>query len=156
DWETARDLYRFGGPNSLAVNAPPGRQAETEARLRRLCRERGLLLQTNADFRAAIERAVEGARLTLGLLLVLVFLVSGLGVVNTLTANVLEQPRERGVLRAVGLKRGQLRKLIVCQALTLAAAGALPGLVVGLALAYLMNRLTPAFVGQVVAFHAWP
>ena len=37
-----------------------------------------------------------------------------------LTMNVLEQTRELGILRAVGLKRGQLRKLIFAQVMEFA------------------------------------
>lgn len=59
--------------------------------------------------------------------MLLVCLVAALGVVNTLTTNVLDQTRELGALRAVGLQRGQLRRLVVWQAVVLALASAVPG-----------------------------
>ena len=44
----------------------------------------------------------------LWLLLALVFVVASLGIVNTLTMNVMEQTREIAVLRSVALSRGQV------------------------------------------------
>jgi putative ABC transport system permease protein len=156
-WEAADGLFGGVAPQSLEVSAKPGREAELEGELRRLCRDRGLTLQTNADFRASVQRAIDNVEATTWALVGLVFVVSALGIVNTLTTNVLEQTRELGVLRALGLKRSQVRRLIVWQALALALASALPGLAVGVLLALLMNWTTPAFVGLVVPFRVdWP
>jgi putative ABC transport system permease protein len=85
-------------------------------------------------------------------LLVLVFVVASLAVVNTLTMNVLEQTRELGVLRAVGLKRGQLRKLVLAQALALGLISLVPGTAVGLALAYVFNLLSDLLLAHAVPF----
>src|SRR5262249_25169899 len=83
----------------------------------------------------------------------LVCLVAALGVVNTLTTNVLDQTRELGVLRALGLRRGQVARLVLSQAALLAAVSAVPGVLAGVVLAYLMNRSAPPLTGQVVEFH---
>src|SRR5262249_21207534 len=90
-------------------------------------------------------------------LLALVFVVASLAIVNTLTMNVLEQTRELGVLRALGLKRGQLRKLVLAQALTIALLSLVPGTVIGILLAYLFNMLSHNVLAHAVAFyiHFW-
>ena len=67
------------------------------------CETRGLMLQSNAEFRARIHHMMAGVIGFLWLLLALVFVVASLGIVNTLTMNVLEQTREIAVLRAVAL-----------------------------------------------------
>jgi putative ABC transport system permease protein len=79
------------------------------------------------------------------------------GVTNTLSTNVLDQTRQLGVLRAVGLKRGQLRKLVFAQAVALALLSCLPGAPVGVLLMFLMNRATPGLLGHSIPFHvdAW-
>jgi len=81
-----------------------------------------------------------------------VFVVAALAIVNTLTMNVLEQTRELGILRAVGLQRRQLRKLVLAQALTLAVISLVPGTVIGLILAYLFNQLSHDVLSHAVAF----
>ena len=74
------------------------------------------------------------------MLLAVLFVVASLGIANTLSLNVLEQTRELGILRAMGMSRGRVRKLVLCQALLLALAGLLPGLFAGLGLAALVER----------------
>jgi putative ABC transport system permease protein len=83
-------------------------------------------------------------------LMALAFVVASLGVVNTLTLNVHEQTREFGVLRAVGLERRGVCRVVLGQGVLLWAVGAAPGALAGLALAYLINRgASPAAVPPV-------
>lgn len=65
-------------------------------------------------------------------LLALAVLISVLGIVNTLSLSVLERTREIGLLRAVGLTRGQVRLLVTLESVTVALLGALLGVVLGL------------------------
>ena len=51
----------------------------------------------------------------LWVLLALGLLVGALGVVNTLTMNVLEQTQELGMLRAIGMPRGQLMRTVLAR-----------------------------------------
>ena len=59
-------------------------------------------------------------------------LIAALGIVNTLTMNVIERVREIGVLRAVGMTRRQVWRSVVLEAGILGLAGALLGIVLGL------------------------
>jgi putative ABC transport system permease protein len=68
---------------------------------------------------------------------VLIALAGGLGVMNTLTLNVLERRREIGVMRAIGASNRNLIQIFVTEGLTI---GVLSWLV-GLALAYPVGRL---------------
>ncbi len=64
-------------------------------------------------------------------LLALAVIIAFIGVINTLALSVLERVRELGLLRAVGMTRGQLRSMIRWEAVIIAALGAVLGLVVG-------------------------
>jgi len=70
-----------------------------------------------------------------------------------LTMNVLEQTRELGVLRAIGMKRRQIAKMILAQALALAIISLIPGTLAGIGLAYLTNLSTYPVTGQRVPLH---
>lgn len=59
-------------------------------------------------------------------------LIALIGVGNTLGLSVLERTRESGLLRALGLQRAQLRGTLAIEAVLLAVAGALVGVVAGL------------------------
>jgi putative ABC transport system permease protein len=58
-------------------------------------------------------------------------LIALIGIVNTLMLSVLERTREIGLLRAVGMRRPQVRAMIRSEAVILALFGAVIGIVVG-------------------------
>ena len=64
-------------------------------------------------------------------LLALAILIAVLGVINTLALSVLERTRELGLLRAVGLSRGQTMRMVTVEAVVISVFGALLGVVVG-------------------------
>ncbi|MFD0818126.1 ABC transporter permease [Micromonospora zhanjiangensis] len=64
-------------------------------------------------------------------LLALAILIAVLGIVNTLALSVLERTRELGLLRAIGLRRGQTMRMITVEAVVISIFGALLGVVVG-------------------------
>jgi putative ABC transport system permease protein len=67
-------------------------------------------------------------------LLGLTILVAILGVINTLLLSVFERTRELGLLRAVGLGRGQLGRMITVESILISVFGTLLGIAAGVAL----------------------
>lgn len=65
------------------------------------------------------------------ILLALAIVIAVLGIVNTLALSVLERTRELGLLRAIGLRRGQTMRMITVEAVVISVFGALLGVVVG-------------------------
>ncbi|QOV39896.1 ABC transporter permease [Streptomyces ferrugineus] len=65
-------------------------------------------------------------------LLGLAIIIAVLGVVNTLALSVVERTREIGLLRAIGLARRQLRRMIRLESVVIAVFGAVLGLALGL------------------------
>ncbi|MFE9096632.1 ABC transporter permease [Streptomyces sp. NPDC007264] len=65
-------------------------------------------------------------------LLALAIIVAILGVVNTLALSVVERTREIGLMRAIGLSRRQLRRMIRLESVVIALFGALVGLGLGM------------------------
>ncbi|RMF73471.1 MAG: FtsX-like permease family protein [Acidobacteria bacterium] len=72
-------------------------------------------------------------------------LVGGIGIMNIMLATVVERTREIGIRRAVGARRGDIRRQFVIEALTVSLAGGLAGVVLGFALAWAIS-----------AFSGWP
>jgi putative ABC transport system permease protein len=64
-------------------------------------------------------------------LLVLAVIIALLGIVNTLALSVTERTRELGVLRAIGMRRGQLATTVTTEAALIAVFGALLGIGLG-------------------------
>ena len=67
-------------------------------------------------------------------LLALAVLIALIGIVNTLMLSVFERTHEIGLLRAVGMRRRQVRAMIRSEAVILAVFGAVIGIVIGTAL----------------------
>src|SRR5213076_3474053 len=72
--------------------------------------------------------------------LALSVLVSLFGMVNTLVLSVFERTREIGMLRAVGVSRRQLRRMIRHESIITALIGAALGLPLGIFLAAILTR----------------
>lgn len=83
----------------------------------------------------ATQAAVDHSVQLLSVFAWLAVVVAMLAVVNTLVVNVRQGARERGLLRAVGLSRRRVRRLVFAEAALLAVSGALAGVAVGCVLA---------------------
>ena len=65
-------------------------------------------------------------------LLAMSVIISAFGIVNTLTLSIFERTRELGLLRAVGMTRRDVRRMIRYESVITAVFGALLGLVLGI------------------------
>ncbi|QXG74497.1 FtsX-like permease family protein [Modestobacter sp. L9-4] len=81
--------------------------------------------------RAAIDQVVDVLLLIVTGLLGVAVLIALIGVGNTLALSVVERRQESGLLRALGLTRGQLRGLLAWEAALVAGVAAVLGVVVG-------------------------
>jgi len=82
---------------------------------------------------------------TLYVLLALSVIVSIFGMVNTLVLSVFERTRELGMLRAVGMTRTQVSRLVRQESVITAMIGAALGLPLGVFLAVLVTRALSQF-----------
>ncbi len=73
-------------------------------------------------------------------LLGLAILIALLGIANTLALSIFERTREIGLLRAVGMTRGQLRSAIRWESVIIALQGTVLGMVIGLFFGWALVR----------------
>jgi putative ABC transport system permease protein len=93
-----------------------------------------LQVQTRAQFEKAQEQQVNQLLGLVYALLALAVVIALIGIVNTLMLSVFERTHEIGLLRAVGMKRRQIRAMIRGEAVILSLFGAIIGIVIGTAL----------------------
>ncbi len=156
DRGVAKRLFAIEGVDSFLIKSVPEKSAELEPKLRALAQEKGLLLQSFAELLQLIDSMVAGVTGGLWVLLTLGLLVGALGVVNTLTMNVLEQTREMGVLRAIGMARGQLMKTVLGQAAIIGILGIVAGGISGVSLARSINISLATMFGHQITFALRP
>ncbi|UUU20473.1 ABC transporter permease [Streptomyces sp. DSM 40750] len=123
-----------GQDSALYVNAGSGVGAdELRANLERtLDRYPQVQVRDQADYKELIRGQIAVLLYLVYALLGLAIVIAVLGVVNTLALSVVERTREIGLLRAIGLARRQLRRMIRLESVVIAVFGAVLGLVLGL------------------------
>jgi ABC-type antimicrobial peptide transport system permease subunit len=97
-------------------------------------------IQTAAQFKKTQEDDINKLLNLLYGLLGLSVIISLFGVVNTLVLSVFERTREIGMLRAVGMTRRQVRRMIRYESIVTALIGGALGIVVGVFLAILTTQ----------------
>jgi putative ABC transport system permease protein len=93
-----------------------------------------LTIQTRAALEKSQQQQVNQLLGLVYALLALAVVIALIGIVNTLMLSVFERTHEIGRLRAVGMKRRQIRAMIRSEAVILSVFGAIIGVVVGTAL----------------------
>ncbi len=87
--------------------------------------------KTRAQFEQSQQNTINQELGLVYVLLALAVLVALIGIINTLMLSVFERTREIGLLRAVGMKRRQVRSMIRSEAVIVALFGAVVGIVIG-------------------------
>ncbi|WP_416980854.1 ABC transporter permease [Streptomyces sp. T028] len=123
-----------GQDSALYVNAAPGTSAEQlRPRLERtLDPYPQVQVRDQADYKKLVHDQIAVLLYLVYALLGLAIVIAVLGVVNTLALSVVERTREIGLLRAIGLGRRQLRRMIRLESVVIAVFGAVLGLALGL------------------------
>ena len=67
-------------------------------------------------------------------------MIAVLGIINTLALSVIERTREVGLLRAVGMSRRQLRRMVRLESMAISLLGAVLGLVMGMVFGVALQR----------------
>jgi putative ABC transport system permease protein len=132
NYDQPKNLFSF-------VRMRGGETEENEAALEHTLRSfPNAKVQTRTQF---IDNQISALKNILNILYVLLALsivVSVFGIVNTLVLSVFERTREIGMLRAVGMTRRQVRRMIRQESVIVALIGAVIGIILGIVLGALL------------------
>ena len=96
-------------------------------------------VRTNAEYRDEIGKQIDSILYLLYVLLAMSVIISLFGIVNTLVLSITERTREIGMLRAIGLTRSQLRRMVRYESVITSGIGGVIGIVLGVVLAWVFS-----------------
>ncbi|WP_242895137.1 ABC transporter permease [Actinomadura litoris] len=128
--------------DALLVDAA-GTDAGTKAALETTLKDHpNLKVSDQASLKKDARKQVDFIVTFLSILLAMSVIIAAVGVINTLALSVIERTREIGLLRAIGISRRQLRRMIRLESIVIAVFGALLGMGIGVSFgAALQNAL---------------
>ncbi len=134
------ELFGEEGSNTIAVFLAPGVSPEQGRRAieARIAARYRAFVFTNATIRAEVMRIFDQTFLITWALLAVALAVAVLGIVNTLTALILERRRELALLRVLGMERRQIGAMIVLEASVIGASSTLLGIAAGWILSWIL------------------
>lgn len=154
--EIAERLLNVTGVDAYVVQADDNKLAEVQQELQKICQANNIILESYADAIRVIKGIVNSVTASLWMLLILGCLIATMGLVNTLTMNILEQTREIGMLRVVAMTRRQVRRMIIAEAALLGMVGLVPGSIIGVGISYVMALSAARVLGHHVVFQFRP
>lgn len=137
----------FHGPGRLTAIAvrlkDPAQIGPAAARLQQI---KGAQVVTLTEMMGTFLNLTGAARTLVLAIGLVALIISALGIFNTMMAAVVERTSELGVLRAVGMTRGSVFRLMATEALLLSGAGGVLGLVLALGLGPGIEALVRPFL----------
>ncbi len=153
-WADA-DGLGVAGADAYAIRFTQEATAEQRAAVAIEARSVALEPVGLGEIQGAIGQALDRIFGLFDALALVAVIVASLGIVNTLTMNVLERVREIGILRAAGMTRRQVWRSVVVEAGITGLVGAITGVVVGIVVGALMVALGGGTLQLAVAV-PWP
>ncbi len=141
-----RELYKkYWGDNAvdlMLLNLEPGvdRLAFKKEINRVMAGEQRAFIYTSEEYKEWSSRLTDQFFTLTYLEMLIAIFVAAMGLINMLVISVSERQREMGILRAIGGLRGQVRKIVLLEAASIALLGFATGVIAGLFNAYFLVR----------------
>ena len=114
-----------------------------------------LEVQTKQEFNDDQVGAIDSVVLVVNIFLSLALVIAFIGIANTLALSVIERTRELGLLRAVGMRRAQMMRMILDEGFIIALYGGVLGVGLGIVFATtIVNVLPNDFISD-LTIHWW-
>ncbi len=146
NWTDMRRYFGLNDVSAFLLNVQPGYlPEEVQDRIDSLYgQRRHLIVESNRALKARALGMTARANALFDVLSLIAMVVAALGVVNTMTMNVLERTREIGMLRSVGMTRWQVGRMILAEAGMMGLIGGTLGMAFGVFLSRLFVTASAA------------
>ncbi|MBP9781317.1 ABC transporter permease [Candidatus Woesebacteria bacterium] len=124
------DLRSLGITNYSQLKLVTAKDSELP-NIRNTAESMGFVTVSVVDTLAQINTLFASIRVVLAALGLIALIVASLGMFNTLTVSLLERTREVGLLKAIGMKSFEVRRLFITESLIMGFFGGIGGLILG-------------------------
>jgi putative ABC transport system permease protein len=108
----------------------------------------GFQVTSIKDLMDQIDKIFLVVQIILGIVSGIGLLVSSLGIINTMTISLLERTREIGIMKAIGAKNSDIRKMFLAESAMIGLFGGAVGVVLAYAFGVLCNIVLNMFVSN--------
>jgi putative ABC transport system permease protein len=142
----------------ININLNPGvERGEFKALLQRAIKgQQRAFIYTQEEWRAWVMKLLDQFFSMMYMQMLVAIFTAALGIVNALIISTAERKRELGVIRAIGGLRGQLRKMILLEAVVIAVIGILTAAIAGCFNTYFLTRTASSMIGGYTIPFAFP
>jgi len=153
-WNDMRRYFKINDANTFLLSVKPGFDiTRVQEKIEDLYGKRfRLTIESNLSIKNQINVLLDQAFGMFDVLALIAMVVASLGVINTLTMNVMERLQEIGMLRGVGMTRGQIVKMILAEAGLIGVIGGVLGLLLGMVLSRIFFLAMTAMSGYELNF----
>jgi len=158
DIRVFQQYWRDDTVNAFRLYLSPGAQVPDVKRriLARYAGERQVFVLTNGELKAYILKITDQWFGLTSVQIAVAVLVAILGIVNTLTVSITDRRRELGVLQAVGGLRGQVRRTIWLEAISIGILGVILGFALGAVNLYYILEIVHRDIAGMRLDYAFP
>ena len=153
-WDDMRRYFHINDASTFMVKAGNGYQvAAVQKSIEDLYKKRySLVLESNVSLSNRVLTLMNRAFSMFDVMALIAIVVGSLGVINTLTMSVIERTQEIGMLRAIGMTKGQVVRMVLAEAGLMGLFGGLLGLATGIILARILFYGMTAMSGYKLTF----
>ena len=154
NWSMSRRYFHSNDVSAILIKVKEGlSQEEVKQEIDTIFGNRyNLTIESNTSLRKRATGLLDQAFSMFDVLSILAVFISAFGLVNTLTMNVMERMREIGMLRAIGMDRSQVIKMILAEAGLMGIIGGVLGLGFGILLSRIFLHAMIAIGGYRINF----
>ena len=154
NWNDMWRYFRQKDANAFLIKVKDGYNAdEISKRIDdRYGKRDRLVIISNQQLLNQVSTLMEQAFRMFDILAIISMLVGFLGIMNTLTMNVMERTQEIGMLRAVGMTRGQVIRMILAEAALMGLIGGALGVIFGIILSRIFMLAMTAMSGYSLTY----
>jgi len=152
-----RDMYRYfrlDDVSAFLLKTEPGYPISQVRDLidHQVGSRRNLSIESNEALSTRALSLLSQTESLFDVLALIAMVVGALGVINTLTMNVLERTQEIGMLRSLGMTGGQVTRMILAEGIIMGLVGAAFGLVSGLLMSRIVLRAINSMTGYELSY----